>query len=67
MSTAHPPEVLIGSADAANVLGVSVRTVHRLVASGRIVPAQKLTGPTGNYLFRRSDVSALAATIRGAA
>lgn len=66
MSTPHEPP-LISSADAADILGVSVRTVHRLVARRELTPAHKLNGPTGNYLFHRVDVSTLAVTLRGAA
>jgi predicted DNA-binding transcriptional regulator AlpA len=34
----------------------SARTVHRLVEAGKLPVAQKLPGPAGAYLFRRSDV-----------
>ena len=56
-----PPD-LIGTTEAARILGKSPRTVHRLVAAGRLTPA--ITAPggfAGAYLFDRRDVEALAA------
>lgn len=55
-------ENLVGTAEAAQMLGKSPRTVHRLVSSGQLAPA--LTAPggfKGVFLFNRSDVEALAA------
>lgn len=55
------PHDLIGSAEAARLLGRSPRTIHRLVESGDLVPA--LTAPggfKGTFLFNRSDVERLA-------
>ena len=57
MSTEHD---LIGTAEAARLLGKSPRTVHRLVNSGDLKPA--LTAPggySGAYLFKRADVERL--------
>ena len=51
---------LIGSAEAARLLGRSPRTIHRMVKAGTIVPA--MTAPGGNvgvFLFNRADVEAL--------
>ena len=45
---------------AATRLGVSVRTIHRLVADGHLTPACKLDGPRGAYLFHAADVTAFA-------
>lgn len=60
-SMAKPPE-LIGSTDAGRLLGRSPRTVHRLVQSGALKPAMTAPGGAyGAYLFKRSDVEALAA------
>lgn len=54
-------DTLIGTAEAARILGKSPRTVHRLVASGRLTPAHVAPGGyAGSYLFRREDVQALA-------
>ena len=53
---------LIGTAEAASVLGVSHRTVHRLTRDGKLVRA--LTAPggfAGAFLFHRADVERLAA------
>jgi hypothetical protein len=35
-------------------------SVNRLVRLGRLVPAKKLPGLRGSYLFNRADVEALA-------
>ena len=52
---------LIGTAEAARLLGKSPRTVHRMVRSKALTPA--LVAPGGNagvWLFRRADVQRLA-------
>ena len=52
---------LIGSSEAAKVLGCSRRTVHRLVARGALRPADTAPGgPYGTHLFKRTAVEALA-------
>lgn len=56
--TTHPD--LIPAAEVARIYGCHVRTVHRMVADGRLVPAIKAPGVRGAYLFRRSDVLAAA-------
>jgi hypothetical protein len=56
---------LIGTAEAARLLGKSPRTVHRLVQSGELTPA--LTAPggfKGSYMFNRVDVERVAAERR---
>lgn len=56
----HPD--LIGTAEAATILGRSARTVHRLVEAGDLTPAVVAPGGfAGVYLFARSDVEALKA------
>ena len=53
-------EDLIGTAEAARVLGRSPRTVHRMVDAGDLIPALTAPGgPAGAYLFRRADVEKL--------
>lgn len=55
------PDNLIGTAEAARILGKSHRTVHRLVESGDLVPV--ITAPggfSGAFLFARGDVEAIA-------
>lgn len=60
-------ENLIGTAEAAKILGKSHRTVHRLVESGALSPAMTAPGGfKGAFLFRRSDIEAVA-TNRAAA
>ena len=59
---------LIGTAEAAKMLGKSHRTVHRLVEAGELVPV--LTAPggfKGAFLFKRSDVERLKAEREAAA
>jgi excisionase family DNA binding protein len=51
--------MLITSPQVAQHLGVSLRTVHRLVADGKLAPAQQLPGPNGAFLFDQSAVEAL--------
>lgn len=51
------PDELIGSVEAARILGRSPRTVHRMVGSGELEPAVVAPGGrAGVYLFRRADV-----------
>jgi len=45
------PNGLLTSPEVAQRLGCSVRTVHRLVISEDLIPAQKLPGPNGAFLF----------------
>ena len=60
------PVDLVATIEAAEILGKHVRTVHRLVADGLLVPATKVPGKTGAYMFRRSDVEALARQVGAA-
>ena len=58
MPHTNPP--LIGTTEAARLLGKSPRTVHRLVANGDLTP--EVTAPGGRagaFLFKRSDVERL--------
>lgn len=55
------PSDLIGSVEAADLLGVDRSVLTRLVQSGRLDRAHKLPGENGAALYRRSDVEALAA------
>lgn len=53
-------EDLIGTAEAARILGRSHRTVHRMVRDGDLTPAIKAPGgPAGAFLFHRADVEKL--------
>lgn len=45
------PNGLLTSPQVAALLGCSTRTVHRLVTSELLPPAQKLPGPNGAFLF----------------
>lgn len=55
------PTDLVTSPQAAQILGVSARTVQRLADAGTLPVAQKLPGPNGAYLYKRADVLAHAA------
>ena len=57
-------EHLIGTQQAAKILSVDVRTVHRMTDDGRLTPAAKVPGRTGAFLFNRADVERLAAERR---
>ena len=48
--------------DAAEQLGVHVRTLHRWVSTGLITPTLKVPGYRGAYLFNAADVERLAHT-----
>lgn len=50
---------LIGTDEAAQLLGVSKPTVKRMARAGTLPVAIKMPGQTGAYLFHRSDVAAL--------
>ena len=50
---------LLTSREAAARMGCDIRTIHRLVARGQLVPAAKLPGETGAYLFAPNDVDRL--------
>jgi hypothetical protein len=57
------PTDLIGTVEAATILGKSPRTVKRLAFTGKLPAALKMTGDTGAYLFHRADVERLAAEL----
>lgn len=52
---------LIGTTEAARILGKSPRTVHRMVADGRLTVAHTAPGGyVGVWLFDRAHIEALA-------
>jgi predicted site-specific integrase-resolvase len=53
-------EPLIGSVEAAALLGVDPATVVRWVHGGRITPITKAPGQTGAWLFSRTEIIRLA-------
>jgi predicted DNA-binding transcriptional regulator AlpA len=53
-------EHLIPTAHVAKMLGVDVRTVHRMADSGLLPAALKLPGKTGAWLFDRDAVQQVA-------
>ena len=52
---------LIGTAEAAQLLGVDRSTLTRRVATGMLEPALTIPGYRGDFLFDRADIEALAA------
>ncbi len=53
---------LIGTKEAAKILGVSTRTVKRYALSAdELVPIAKMDGDLGAYVFHRAQVEAFAA------
>lgn len=52
---------LLTSAQVAEILGKSVRTVNRMAKSGALPVAMKVGPQTGAYLFARADIERLAA------
>ncbi len=57
-SGAVPPTHLIGTAEAARLLGVSRWTIARRVRNGQLRPYRQMLGPTGAYLFDPADILA---------
>jgi excisionase family DNA binding protein len=55
------PSDLLATAEVAKELGNSVPTINRWVAEGKLIPAKKLPGRTGAYLFDRATIDALSA------
>lgn len=53
---------ILTSREAAKRLHVSLKTVHRMAADGRLSPADKWPGYHGGYLFDETEVDELAAT-----
>lgn len=51
------PSDYLTSPEVGRLLGRSTRTVHRLVISGDLIPAQKLPGPNGAFLFDPDEVA----------
>lgn len=47
---------LVGTTEAADILGWSIAKVKREAKSGRLPIALKMAGETGAYLFHRSTV-----------
>ena len=58
---------LIGTAQAARILGKQPRTVQRMVAAGVLTPVTTLPGKTGAHLFSREDVERVKAEREAAA
>ena len=57
---AMTPDELIGTAEAAAIIGVERSTLSHWIAKGRITPAMKLPGTTGALLFTRAEAERVA-------
>jgi predicted site-specific integrase-resolvase len=57
---------LVGSVEAASMLGVSRVTFNRWAADGKVPIAVQTAGKTGIRLFERSDIEKLAKTAKAA-
>jgi predicted DNA-binding transcriptional regulator AlpA len=53
---------LITTAQASELLGITVAWINKQAAKGRIPYVQKLPGRTGAYVFDREEIERLAAT-----
>jgi excisionase family DNA binding protein len=49
------PSQYIGAAEVCRILGIDRSTLSRWVKEGRLVPAMKLPGLRGPFLFNRTD------------
>lgn len=58
---AHMPDDPMTTAQAAERLRCSVKTIHRMVEDGRLIASLKLPGETGAYLFEAAEVERVAA------
>ena len=57
---------LVGSREAARIIGIPYTTFLRWVADGDVItPVLEMPGKTGQKLFKRADVLKLAAGDRG--
>ena len=54
-----PNEDLVSTSEAAVILGVDTRTVHRMVYDGRLPTQAKMPGLRGPYVLARVDVEKL--------
>lgn len=55
------PGEFVGTAESSRILGVHVVTLTRWVAEHQLIPAHKLPGKNGAYVFRRADIERIAA------
>jgi excisionase family DNA binding protein len=57
------PQDDMTTAQAAQRLGVHIKTITRWVEDERLTPSMKFPGPTGGYLFAHTEVERLAAEL----
>jgi excisionase family DNA binding protein len=56
-----PTDDLLSTTEAADLIGTERSNVSKMVRDGRLVPARKMPGPTGAYVFHRAEVERAAA------
>jgi hypothetical protein len=56
------PTALLGSVDVCAALGIDRSTLSRWVAAGTAIPAHKLPGRTGSFLFTPAELDRLKAS-----
>jgi hypothetical protein len=50
------PKDLIGSNEAARLLGITKATLSRRISSGTLAPLARLDGPRGAFVFDLNDI-----------
>lgn len=50
------PRDLIGSTEAAAILGITKPSLTRRIAAGTLEPLTQLDGPKGAFIFDRNDI-----------
>jgi predicted DNA-binding transcriptional regulator AlpA len=60
---ANSDDEILSTAQVAELIGKSARTVARMAEAGTLRPIHQLPGRNGAYLFLRGDVEALLAEV----
>lgn len=60
-SSTAKPQQLIGAAEAAQILHMDLRTIHRQIDKGEIPHVAKLPGLRGAYVLDRAEIERIAA------
>lgn len=50
------PSDVLTSPEVSQILGCSIRTIHRRVDDGELTALRKLPGPNGAFLFERREI-----------
>lgn len=60
----NPPD-LLSTVEVCEIVGFDRSTLSRWIKDGTAVPAMRLPGKTGAYLFTRAETERLAETFKG--